>query len=225
MLSNKSLLQACKLLVTLPSLKGSLTCYLFCIVSWKPYEGQQSSEMKKGRSSVRIGTGCRCRCINPGPAERLTPCMGHHNVCKLLDSWLWLVQSTQALPFGTILVILVIWALVTIPLCILGGIMGKNNRYPLLSPVPCSCNGNGICLPTSPMTEPVNLPVSSTALHPCHAYRHAHTVGMRSNTPQYVCTHALYALLKMLIGTGGNTLTVAHHSYAHLAALLYCLKT
>ncbi len=39
-----------------------------------------------------------------------------------------LLQSTQALPFGTIVVILVIWALVTIPLCILGGIMGKNNR-------------------------------------------------------------------------------------------------
>ena len=47
-------------------------------------------------------------------------------------SLLLLLQSTQALPFGTIVVILVIWALVTIPLCILGGIMGKNNRYPLL---------------------------------------------------------------------------------------------
>ena len=46
-------------------------------------------------------------------------------VLKACSIWL---QSTQALPFGTIVVILVIWALVTIPLCILGGIMGKNNR-------------------------------------------------------------------------------------------------
>lgn len=52
----------------------------------------------------------------------------------MLPDQLWtvksllLLQSTQALPFGTIVVISVIWALVTIPLCILGGIMGKNNR-------------------------------------------------------------------------------------------------
>ena len=37
-------------------------------------------------------------------------------------------RSTAALPFGTIVVILVIWGLVTIPLTVLGGIAGKNAR-------------------------------------------------------------------------------------------------
>ena len=46
----------------------------------------------------------------------------------LLLSWLPALQTTAALPFGTIVVILVLWALVTIPLCIFGGIVGKNNR-------------------------------------------------------------------------------------------------
>ena len=45
-----------------------------------------------------------------------------------LLSWLSALQTTAALPFGTIVVILVLWALVTIPLCIFGGIVGKNNR-------------------------------------------------------------------------------------------------
>jgi hypothetical protein len=34
--------------------------------------------------------------------------------------------STQALPFGTIVIIVLMWALVTFPLTILGGIMAKN---------------------------------------------------------------------------------------------------
>ena len=38
------------------------------------------------------------------------------------------VQSTAALPFGTIVIILLIWALITIPLTIVGGIVGKNTR-------------------------------------------------------------------------------------------------
>eukprot|EP00232_Nephroselmis_pyriformis_P024087 CAMPEP_0182865824 /NCGR_PEP_ID=MMETSP0034_2-20130328/7890_1 /TAXON_ID=156128 /ORGANISM="Nephroselmis pyriformis, Strain CCMP717" /LENGTH=611 /DNA_ID=CAMNT_0024998143 /DNA_START=30 /DNA_END=1865 /DNA_ORIENTATION=+ len=37
-------------------------------------------------------------------------------------------RSTAALPFGTICVIIVIWALVTFPLTVLGGIMGKNGK-------------------------------------------------------------------------------------------------
>ena len=37
-------------------------------------------------------------------------------------------QSTAALPFGTIVIIIVIWGLVTIPLTVFGGIAGKNNR-------------------------------------------------------------------------------------------------
>jgi len=36
-------------------------------------------------------------------------------------------RSTAALPFGTIVIILIIWALVTIPLTIFGGIAGKNS--------------------------------------------------------------------------------------------------
>lgn len=37
-------------------------------------------------------------------------------------------QSTAALPFGTIVIILLLWSLVTIPLTVFGGIAGKNNR-------------------------------------------------------------------------------------------------
>ena len=37
-------------------------------------------------------------------------------------------QSTAALPFGTIVIVTVIWGLVTIPLTVFGGIAGKNNR-------------------------------------------------------------------------------------------------
>ena len=37
-------------------------------------------------------------------------------------------HSTAALPFGTICVIFVIWALITFPLTVLGGIAGKNKQ-------------------------------------------------------------------------------------------------
>lgn len=37
-------------------------------------------------------------------------------------------HSTAALPFGTICVILVIWALITFPLTVMGGIAGKNRQ-------------------------------------------------------------------------------------------------
>lgn len=37
-------------------------------------------------------------------------------------------RSTAALPFGTIVIILVIWAAVTFPLTVLGGIAGKNSK-------------------------------------------------------------------------------------------------
>ncbi|CAH1412499.1 unnamed protein product [Lactuca virosa] len=36
--------------------------------------------------------------------------------------------ATAALPFGTIVVIVLIWSLVTSPLLVLGGIAGKNNK-------------------------------------------------------------------------------------------------
>jgi hypothetical protein len=44
------------------------------------------------------------------------------------------VQSTAALPFGTIVIILVIWGLVTIPLTVAGGIAGKNNKADFAAP-------------------------------------------------------------------------------------------
>ena len=44
------------------------------------------------------------------------------------------MQTTAALPWTTIIIILVIWSLVTIPLCVLGGIMGKNNRGDFSAP-------------------------------------------------------------------------------------------
>ncbi len=44
------------------------------------------------------------------------------------------MQSTAALPFGTICIILVIWALITFPLTVLGGIAGKNSKVS----TPCS---------------------------------------------------------------------------------------
>ncbi len=38
------------------------------------------------------------------------------------------LQSTAALPFGTIVVIVVIWSVIIIPLTIFGGIAGKNSK-------------------------------------------------------------------------------------------------
>ena len=45
-----------------------------------------------------------------------------------------MLQSTAALPFGTIVIIILIWALITIPLTILGGIIGKNTRTEFKTP-------------------------------------------------------------------------------------------
>lgn len=42
-------------------------------------------------------------------------------------------HSTAALPFGTICVIFVIWALITFPLTVLGGIAGKNKQVCLMA--------------------------------------------------------------------------------------------
>lgn len=43
-------------------------------------------------------------------------------------------RSTAALPFGTIVIIIIIWSLVTIPLTVFGGIAGKNNRSEFHAP-------------------------------------------------------------------------------------------
>jgi hypothetical protein len=47
-------------------------------------------------------------------------------------------HSTAALPFGTICVIFVIWALITFPLTVLGGIAGKNKQV-------CHMAGSVVC--------------------------------------------------------------------------------
>ncbi|KAG2449123.1 hypothetical protein HYH02_005871 [Chlamydomonas schloesseri] len=43
-------------------------------------------------------------------------------------------RSTAALPFGTIVIMILIWVLVTIPLTVFGGIAGKNNRAEFFAP-------------------------------------------------------------------------------------------
>ena len=45
-----------------------------------------------------------------------------------LNTVAWAYGTTAALPFGTIVIIIVIWALVTFPLTVVGGIMGKNTK-------------------------------------------------------------------------------------------------
>lgn len=44
-------------------------------------------------------------------------------------------KATAALPFGTIVVIVLIWSLVTSPLLVLGGIAGKNSKAEFQAPV------------------------------------------------------------------------------------------
>jgi Endomembrane protein 70 len=48
------------------------------------------------------------------------------------------LQSTAALPFGTIVIIMLIWSAITIPLTVFGGIAGKNHQVPLQPHVTCS---------------------------------------------------------------------------------------
>ncbi|CAL5365096.1 unnamed protein product [Camellia sinensis] len=44
-------------------------------------------------------------------------------------------SATTALPFGTIVVIVLIWTLVTSPLLVLGGITGNNSKAEFQAPV------------------------------------------------------------------------------------------
>jgi hypothetical protein len=46
----------------------------------------------------------------------------------------WVYGSTAALPVGTIVIILLLWSLVTIPLTIVGGVLGKNTRAEFAAP-------------------------------------------------------------------------------------------
>lgn len=43
-----------------------------------------------------------------------------------MPAYAW--QSTAALPFGTIVIIMLIWSAITIPLTVFGGIAGKNHQ-------------------------------------------------------------------------------------------------
>mmetsp|Transcript_19467 Transcript_19467/g.31871 ORF Transcript_19467/g.31871 Transcript_19467/m.31871 type:complete len:596 (-) Transcript_19467:424-2211(-) len=52
-----------------------------------------------------------------------------------LNSVAWYNHATVALPFGTIVLILCLWCLVTFPLTVLGGIAGKNTAGPFDAPV------------------------------------------------------------------------------------------
>lgn len=47
-------------------------------------------------------------------------------VWSFLNTVAWSYQSTQALPFGTIIALMVIWSFVGFPLTVVGGIIGKN---------------------------------------------------------------------------------------------------
>jgi hypothetical protein len=52
-------------------------------------------------------------------------------------------QSTAALPFGTIVILIAIWGLVTIPLTVLGGIAGKNAKAEFNAPCRRGLRGEG----------------------------------------------------------------------------------
>jgi hypothetical protein len=58
-------------------------------------------------------------------------------VFSVLNTIAWVQGSTQALPFGTICIIIIIWALVTFPLTVLGGIAGKNSKEEFNAPCRC----------------------------------------------------------------------------------------
>ena len=55
-------------------------------------------------------------------------------VFSVNNSIAWSAGTTAALPFGTICIIVVIWALVTLPLTVLGGIFGKNSKQDFGAP-------------------------------------------------------------------------------------------
>ncbi len=77
---------------------------------------------------------CRCDVAGSGVQVRnvlLTVALfcGPMLICfSFLNTVAIAYHSTAALPFGTICVICVIWALITFPLTVLGGIAGKNKQ-------------------------------------------------------------------------------------------------
>ena len=55
-------------------------------------------------------------------------------VWSLVNSVAWYNQSTQALPFTTILLLMLVWLLVGFPLTVVGGITGRHHAEPFKAP-------------------------------------------------------------------------------------------
>jgi hypothetical protein len=66
-------------------------------------------------------------------------------VFSVLNTVAWIQGSTQALPFGTICIIIVIWAVVTFPLTVLGGIWGKNSDAEYNAPCRWAPHPSSMC--------------------------------------------------------------------------------
>ena len=100
------------------------------------------------------------------------------------------MQSTAALPFGTIVIILLIWALITIPLTIAGGIVGKNTRTEFKA----TCRTNKCAFPLRPQKylkglQPFQMPLSCCFLAPFLIRMRVEVIigqGMRYNPLQRV---------------------------------------
>jgi hypothetical protein len=58
------------------------------------------------------------------------PLIGHNRFISPLPG----PQSTAALPFGTIVIIVLMWAVITFPLTVLGGIAAKNAKVEFNAP-------------------------------------------------------------------------------------------
>lgn len=107
--------------------------------------------------------------------------------------------SAQALPFGTICVILVIWALVTFPLTVIGGIAGKNSK-------------TEFCATTRTTKYPREVP-------PLPWYRQTLAqMGMAGFLPFSAIYIELYYIFSSIwghkVGTGGCNCTVVCNSFS-----------
>ena len=75
-----------------------------------------------------------------------------------LNSTAWAHGSTAALPFGTIVIIILLYLLVALPLSIIGGIAGRNTTGALEPP--CRTNFNAKELPEVPWCVPARVSLS-----------------------------------------------------------------
>lgn len=66
-----------------------------------------------------------CSCLFCGPLLA---------VFSVLNTVAWVQGSTAALPFGTIVIMTIVWLLVTFPLTVVGGIAGKNSKREYTAP-------------------------------------------------------------------------------------------